>query len=77
MDGINWLITEMLMQQTVRERLDAARRHHPLVEPREEQGSLRRSLASRLVRLGLRLDPALGEGPGHLDLSLAEMRRHA
>ena len=33
---------------------------------------VKRALASSLVRLGLRLDPEVGEGLGGLDLSLAQ-----
>jgi hypothetical protein len=57
MDQYNWLITEILLQQRTRE---LAARPHALPE-RHGRAGLRRSLASAIVRLGLRLDPAAGE----------------
>jgi len=66
MDGLSWLIAEMLAEQA---------RHAPAqpTPPTQHNGQrgMKRSLASTLVRLGLRLDPAAGEGLGAIDLSLA------
>lgn len=76
MDNFNWLMQELLWEQ--RERLFAAQtpRHYP-DEAHQDRGGLRRALASGFVRLGLRLDPAAGEGLGPFELSLArhEARR--
>ncbi len=57
MDQYNWLIAEILVQQRARE-LDAQPRELP---ERPGRAGLRRTLASAIVRLGLRLDPAAGE----------------
>ncbi len=65
MDQFNWLVGEILVQQ--RERELAARRHTPPAPPGRD--GLRRVLATRMVRLGLRLDPAAGEGLGAFALA--------
>ncbi len=80
MEQLNWLVIEMLSEQTLQERRGRAQ---PLASgstrPREERSGIKRSLAASLVRLGLRLDPAAGEGLGAFELSLArpEARRQA
>lgn len=66
MHDFNWLIAELELERTL----------HPqqtrvLPVRRNGHRGVKRSLASTLVRLGLRLDPAAGEGLGALDLSLA------
>ena len=78
MDNYNWLILELLAEQATRERLSRPPPPAP-IPPRERRGGVKRALASILVRLGLRLDPAAGEGLGAFDLSLArpEARRQA
>lgn len=75
MDNFNWLVMEVLTQQRMRERLNPtpAQPIHQITPT----SPVRRTLASSLVRLGLRLDPAAGEGLGGLPMSLAgtEARR--
>ena len=66
MDNYNWLIAEILLQQ--RERQLASARPHASPEP-PAHGGLRRTLAAAMVRLGLRLDPAAGEGLGAFALA--------
>ncbi len=60
MDNLNWLMIEMMTEQTMRERRLASRPVPP--DPDPQRGGIKRALASALVRLGLRLDPAAGEG---------------
>jgi len=72
MQGISYLVLEMIAAHRELE-LDSAQ-HRMLMQAEAErldQGSARRALAAGLVRLGLRLDPAAGEGLGALDLALA------
>ncbi len=74
MDSFNWFVNEMLTKEAVRERLSGQHlelRELPEAQKRRKQNPITRALASSLVRLGLRLDPAAGEGLGALDLSLA------
>jgi hypothetical protein len=69
MDNMNLILSELLALQTLR----GGPPGHPAApwrEPRDARG-LRRALAAQLVRLGLRLDPAAGEGLGAFELSLA------
>ena len=66
MDGLSWLIVEMLAEQRLH-----PPRTNPLPSRQNGHSGVKRSLASTLVRLGLRLDPAAGEGLGAMDLSLA------
>ena len=72
MDNFGWLLIELVREQEVRERR-LAPHNLPLTsnEPRERRSGVKRALASTLVRLGLRLDPAAGEGLGAFDLSPA------
>ena len=69
--NMNWLVMELMAQQALREQ-ELRSQHLPpdWHEPRDGRG-VRRALASTLVRLGLRLDPAAGEGLGAYELSLA------
>ena len=77
MDSFNWLMAELLNEQ--RERLFATQR--PPLPPIEapERAGMRRTLATIFVRLGLRLDPAAGEGLGTVTAPLMppKMRRAA
>ena len=57
MDQCNWLIAEILVQQRAQQ---LAQEPHLPPEPPAHNG-LRRSLATAIVRLGLRLDPRAGE----------------
>ena len=80
MDNFNWLIVELMAEQKRRDQRFAS--HHPQYrseEARQAPGGVRRALAATLVRLGLRLDPAVGESLGAFDLSPAtqEARRQA
>jgi hypothetical protein len=72
MDNYNWLVTALFLEQRLRER-SLPQRYEPLQpsERRETLSRVKRGLASTLVRLGLRLDPAAGEGLGALDLGIA------
>ena len=57
MDNFNWLVAEYM----VRERAErAASAPHAQPEP-PAHPSLRRTLATTIIRLGLRLDPHAGE----------------
>ncbi len=69
MDSLNWLIAEMLIQERQRE---AAQLSHVAPEPRARNGGVKHALAATFVRLGLRLDPAAGEGLGTLSLANQE-----
>jgi hypothetical protein len=69
MENFNWLMAELLVEQ--RERLLAAQSAHVLDPPPQEHGGVKHALATKLVRLGLRLDPAAGEGLGPRELALA------
>jgi len=66
MNDINWIVAELMVEQAL----------HP-AEPRElpvrrnSHRGVKRSLGATLVRLGLRLDPAAGEGLAALELSTA------
>ena len=71
MDSFNWMVAEMLTREAVRERLNPHHVELPEAPARHKQNPITRTVASSLVRLGLRLDPAAGEGLGALDLSLA------
>lgn len=72
MDSLDWLLTDLLLEQRLRDR-GLPPHNQPLrpVQRRETLGRLKRNVASTLVRLGLRLDPAAGEGLGAFDLTLA------
>ena len=70
MDFFNFTIYEMLARTAAQERFDNRFRQAP--EPPKRQNPVKRVLASSLVRLGLRLDPAAGEGLANLGLSLAK-----
>ncbi len=60
----------MITREAVREHLNGHRIEEP--EAPKRQHPVKRTLASSLVRLGLRLDPAAGEGLGALDFSAAQ-----
>jgi hypothetical protein len=72
MHNLNYTILELLNEQHDRELASVEYRMRMEAEDRRAgEGGLRRALASRLVRLGLRLHPAAGEGLGAYDLALA------
>ncbi len=71
MNNFNWLICELLAEQKLREDERKALRPPEWHAPREGR-SVKRAFASTLVRLGLRLDPAAGEGLGARNLSFAQ-----
>ena len=62
MDNYTWLFAMLLTEQ--RERLLAAQQPLPRPPARPPGPGLRRTLAATIVRPGLRLDPAAGEGLG-------------
>ncbi len=72
MDTFNWMVLEMITREHVRELMET--RQLDLPEMPKQTGALMHKLASSLVRLGLRLDPAAGEGLGRLDLSMAHTK---
>ncbi len=74
MDTFNWMVLEMITREQVRERLNQPHYELPEAPKRKQHNAVTRTLASSLVRLGLRLDPAAGEGLGRLDLSLAHTK---
>jgi hypothetical protein len=57
MDGLGWLMADLMNEQRHRE-VALARR----VAPARASAGLKHTLATIIVRLGLRLDPAAGEG---------------
>lgn len=72
MQSMSYLVLEMVSAE--RERELSSVRHRMLMRAQDELADapgVRRSLAAGLVRLGLRLDPAAGEGLGVRALSLA------
>ena len=69
MDYFNYMVCEMLARTALHERLAGMRMEEPAAPKR--LSLVTRVLASSLVRLGLRLDPAAGEGLGGRGLSLA------
>ena len=75
MDSFNWLIAEMLIKERQREATMLAR---TAPERHASRGGVKHALATSFVRLGLRLDPAAGEGQagdGALTLARPEGRR--
>jgi hypothetical protein len=72
MDNYDWLLNEIVYEEALRRRL-LPQRNQPLspTQRHETLSRVKRALASTLVRLGLRLDPAAGEGLAALDLTLA------
>jgi len=75
MENMNWLLTSILVEQRLREGLAGAAREQQLHDVTTTGGGTKRAVASALVRLGLRLDPAAGEGLGAAPLRHAEARR--
>ncbi len=57
-------LLQLLAQDATEQHRKAAQTHAAAGRPPKESGSIRRTLASYLVRLGLRLDPAAGGDPG-------------
>ncbi len=70
MDFFNYTVYELLARSAAQERVNDRFRQAP--EPPKRQNAAKRALASSLVRLGLRLDPAAGEGLASLDLAVAQ-----
>ena len=69
MDYFNYMVCEMLARTALHERLAGMRMEEP--EAPKRLSLVTRVLASSLVRLGLRLDPAAGAGLGGRGFSLA------
>ncbi len=69
MDLLSFRVAELLTEQRIRERHNGAAVRLPVAR-REDRSSVKSALATFLVRLGLRLDPAAGEGLGAIDFSL-------
>ncbi len=57
-------LLQLLAQDAAEERRRAAQPHVSPARPTGTARTARQTLASYLVRLGLRLDPAAGGGPG-------------
>ena len=66
MEHFNWLLQQVMAEQALRRSTEC-----PLLVPERHSG-VKRSLATTLVRLGLRLDPAAGEGLGSPPLPMAQ-----
>ena len=74
----NTYVLELLAEERARERLRSLERPAPAGDSsRVPQGGIKRALAASFVRLGLRLDPAAGEGLGAIDLAAREARQKA
>ncbi len=69
MDLLNFRVAELLTEQRMRERENSAAVRLPVAR-REDRSRVKSALATSLVRLGLRLDPAAGEGLDAIDFSL-------
>ncbi|MCH8993775.1 MAG: hypothetical protein IH959_02275 [Chloroflexi bacterium] len=74
MDFNNWVMLEMLATEQAQDRARERGARSP-EENESRRGGIKRALAAAFVRLGLRLDPAAGEGLSGLELSPA--RREA
>ena len=62
MDSFNFFVLEIFAREAVRERLATAQPAAPRKRATPGRHGVIRALAATLVRLGLRLDPAAGEG---------------
>ena len=62
MDMFNFFVLEIFSKEAVRERLRTAQPVAPRKSAASQRSGVKRALAATLVRLGLRLDPAAGEG---------------
>jgi hypothetical protein len=71
MTNFNYLICELLAEQKVQEDQRNVLLPPQWYQPRERRNA-KRAFASTLVRLGLRLDPAAGEGLGARNFSFAQ-----
>jgi hypothetical protein len=74
MDFNNWYMLEILAAEQARDHALERQALSP-VESDSRRGGIKRGLAAAFVRLGLRLDPAAGEGLSGFELSPA--RREA
>jgi hypothetical protein len=72
MDSFSWLIAEMLIKERDREATMLAR---TAPERHASRGGVKHALATTFVRLGLRLDPAAGEGLGAFGAPLVRQER--
>ena len=54
------ILIQLLAQDAIEQQRRAAQAHTAAVRTSKQSGSIRKTLASYLVRLGLRLDPAAG-----------------
>ncbi len=68
------VLTQLLAQDAIEQRRRAAQAHAAASLTTKPSGSIRQTLASHLVRMGLRLDPAAGGslGGGGLGASLGK-----
>jgi hypothetical protein len=72
MDSFNYIVTELLAREHVRDRLEAIQ--GAAIAPDSDERAGRKTLGARLVQLGLRLDPAAGEALRAADAPLT--RQH-
>ena len=79
MDSFNWFVFDILYSREVRERELALQVLQEEARKQQRGGGVKRALASCLVRVGLRLDPAAGEGlrAPKLPLARPEAGQHA
>ncbi len=70
MDTFNWMVMEWIGREAQQAQPTGNRKVEP-TKPRRRT-SATRALASLLVRLGLRLDPAAGKGLGAFSFLLAK-----
>ena len=70
MDTFNWMVMELIGREAQQEQLTGNLNVEPTAPRRRTSAT--RALASSLVRLGLRLDPAAAEGLGAFDFLLAK-----
>ncbi len=70
----NPILIQLLAQDAIEQHRKAAQAHAAAALTSKQSGSIRQALASNLVRLGLRLDPAAGGdlGGGGLGASLGK-----
>ncbi len=74
MDFNNWVVLEILAAEQARDRARERRARSP-EENESRPDGIKRALAAAFVRLGLRLDPAAGDGLSGLEVS--PVRREA
>ena len=74
MDPLNWYVLDNLYSQEVSERELAWQALQEEARKQQQGGGVKRALASCLVRAGLRLDPAAGEGLRAPALSMTRLK---